>query len=297
MINKVAIVTGANKGIGFGIVKELCRRGVSHVYLTSRDVKKGLEAVNNLKREGYNPFFHQLDITNEESVIRFAGFVKIELRGIDILFNNAAVAGDNVTGATYEDAKNVISVNFDSILTIEKYIFPLLNNNARVINMSSDLGHLSKLKNKYWINTLSKDNLTLENVKNFTDWFLDAVRNNTLKEEDFSLPYFLSYVVSKIALSAYTRIQQKKIERGISINSLHPGFVKTSMTKDTGMLTIEQASDAPVYLALDADQSIKGKYVWFDKTEKDWTNISLDLNYIDPSEFKELLDRRAKEMH
>ncbi|CAK1542333.1 unnamed protein product [Leptosia nina] len=293
MIDKVAVVTGANKGIGYGVVKELCRRGVKTVYLTARDIKRGTDAVASLKKEGYNPKFHQLEITDEESIKKFCEFIKQQHKGIDILINNAAVTQDNFNAPLYEDAKRVIDVNFHTIIRIEKFIFPLLNDNARVVNVSSDCGHLSKLKNKYWIERLSRKDLTLEDVEEFVNWFLDSVNNKTLKVEDFKWNILHAYVVSKIALCAYTWIQQRKIDRGISINALHPGFVTTSMTRNCGLLSVEEASDAPVYLALDADQSLKGKYIWFDKTEKDWYDVDIDIDYVDPDTFQDFVEKMS----
>ncbi|CAF4956228.1 unnamed protein product [Pieris macdunnoughi] len=121
MIDKVPVVTGANKGIGYGIVNQLCKRGVKVVYLTARDVTKGTESVKALEAEGYQPLFHQLDVTNGESVKKFADFIKSRHSGIDILINNAGIATKDITGVSYEDAIEVINTNFNSLLTIEIY--------------------------------------------------------------------------------------------------------------------------------------------------------------------------------
>ncbi|XP_045484313.1 carbonyl reductase [NADPH] 1-like [Pieris rapae] len=91
MIDKVAVVTGANKGIGYGIVNQLCKRGVKVVYLTARDETKGRGSVKALEAEGYHPIFHQLDVTDGETVKNFADFVKNRHAGIDILINNAGI--------------------------------------------------------------------------------------------------------------------------------------------------------------------------------------------------------------
>ncbi|CAF4956256.1 unnamed protein product [Pieris macdunnoughi] len=291
MIKKVAIVTGANGGLGYGIVKGLCKRGVKKVYLTARDEKRGLIAVDKLKRENYSTVFHQLDITDEVSVRKFADYIRIQKISIDILVNNAAVICKNLTVIDYEDAKRVINVNFYGVLNLEKYLYCFLNNDARVINICSDTGHLSQLKNKFWVEKLSKEDLTLSDIEEFIMWFLNSVKNNTLRIEDFSWKFYLPYAISKMALCAYTRVQQRHIGRGISINSLHPGFVKTPMTKGTGMLSPEEASDAPIFLALDADQSVKGKYIWFDKSQKDWANTSLVFDYVDLNAFTEFLNK------
>lgn len=280
MANKVAVVTGSNKGIGYAIVEELCRRGVGVVYLTARDVKRGQDAVDSLKKKGYKPVFHQLDVTDENSVKEFAGYLKEQHGGLDILINNAGVITSNFTKTTYDDSKYVININYFSIFNIQKHIFPVLKDNARVINVSSDCGHISNLRNKYWIDRLTKDDITVDDVNAFVNWFLESVKNNTLNEADFEETPLLAYRISKVALCAVTRLQQKELGRGISINSLHPGFVKTNMTNNAGDLTMEESSAAPVYLALDADQSLKGKYIWFDKSERNWADPNLKLHCV-----------------
>lgn len=272
MSDKVAVVTGSNKGIGYAIVKELCKRGVGNVYLTARDVARGKAAVEELKKEGLNPLFHQLEVTDRDSVKTLAKYLKDKHGGLDILINNAGVIVQDLYNSTYEDSKRVIDINYRSLLIIQENLFPVLKDNARVINISSDCGHISNLRNSYWINRLTTEDLKLEDIDAFVDWFLDAVKNGNLKREDFVQMSMLAYIVSKISMCALTRIQQKQVGRGISINSLHPGFVQTDMTKHVGMLTLEESGKAPAHLALDVDQSVKGKYFWFDKTEKDWAD-------------------------
>ncbi|XP_039755210.1 carbonyl reductase [NADPH] 1-like [Pararge aegeria] len=283
MADKVAVVTGSNKGIGYATVRELCKRGVGSVYLTARNIQKGQEAIKNLKKEGFNPLFHQLDVTDKDSVKVFADFLKRKHSGLDILINNAGVITSNFTETTYEDSVRVLNTNYYGEVTMQNYMFPILNDNARVINISSDSGHISNLKNTYWINRLTKEDIKVEDINAFVDWFLDSVKNGTLNEEDFEEMPLLAYIISKIALCALTRVQQKEVGRGISVNSLNPGYVKTDMTNNTGYLTMEEASDAPVYLALDVDQSVKGKFFWFDKTEKEWAdpNQKLFIPYAD----------------
>ncbi|XP_047532362.1 carbonyl reductase [NADPH] 3-like [Vanessa atalanta] len=280
MSDKVAVVTGSNKGIGYAIVQELCRRGVGTVYVTARDAKRGQEAIENLKKEGYKPHFYQLEVTDKNSVKALAEHLKKKHGGLDILINNAGVITADFTKTTYEDSKYVIDVNYFSILLIQEYLFPVLKINARVINMSSDCGHISNLKNKYWINRLTKPDIKLDDVNAFVNWFLDSVKAGSVNDDDFAETSLLAYRISKVALCALTRVQQMEIGRGISVNSMHPGHVKTNMTKNSGFLTMEESSRVPVYLALDIDQSVKGKYFWYDKTEKDWTDPNLKLHCV-----------------
>lgn len=277
MSNKVAVVTGANKGIGYAIVKELLERGVGTVYLTARDVARGKAAVEKLKKEGVNPEFHQLEVTDKESIKALATYLKQKHGGFDILINNAGVIVENLYKSTYADAKRVIDINYRSILLLKEHLYPVIKDNGRIVNISSDTGHISNLRNREWINRLTKEDLKIEDIEAFIDWFLTSLKNENLKREDFVQMCMLPYIVSKISLSALTRIQQKQVGRGISINSLHPGFVQTDMTKNVGIGTAEDSGKATAYLALDVDQSVKGKYFWFDKTEKDWADASQDL--------------------
>ena len=84
-------MTGANKGIGFAIVKGLCKRFKGKVYLTARNVQRGEEAVKKLKDLGYEPSFYQLDIDDQDSVDAFGNYIKITHGGVDLLINNAGI--------------------------------------------------------------------------------------------------------------------------------------------------------------------------------------------------------------
>lgn len=274
---KVAVVTGSNKGIGFAIVEGLCKRFDGVIYLTSRDEDKGKAATAKLKkRDSDNPHFHQLDVSDKESVIRFRDFIKQKHGGIDILINNAGVVAP--LNNNYENCKNVIDINYGGILNAQEYLFPLLRDNARVLNISSDCGHLSNLRNMDWIKRLSKKDLSKTDIDEFVNWFLESVKKGTFKRSDFAdggtIP---SYRVSKVALSALTMVQQKELEpRGISVNSIHPGLVSTDMTMHIGFLTPDEAAETPVDLVLDAPPSLKGKYIWYNGEIVDWFDYKSD---------------------
>ena len=86
---RIAVVTGANKGIGLAIVRSLCKQFTGDVYLTARDEGRGQEAVALLNAEGLSPKFHQLDITSQESIDALKEYVVEKYGGIDVLINNA----------------------------------------------------------------------------------------------------------------------------------------------------------------------------------------------------------------
>ena len=89
---RVALVTGANKGIGFAIVRALCRQFQGDVVLTARDEPRGRAAVQQLQAEGLSPLFHQLDIDDRQSIRALRDFLRKEYGGLNVLVNNAGIA-------------------------------------------------------------------------------------------------------------------------------------------------------------------------------------------------------------
>ncbi|XP_068621409.1 carbonyl reductase [NADPH] 3-like [Battus philenor] len=278
MSTKVAVVTGSNKGIGFSIVKGLCKRFDGVVYLTSRDEARGRAAVAELNELGLKPQYHQLDVTDMASVIKFGDHIKEKHGGLDILINNAAVGDIIEMYDTYEVNKKIIDTNYKSILTIQAVIFPLIRNNGRVLNISSNCGHLSNIKNKAWIERLSNRDFTLDDVNEFVERYLERSRNGNVYNEDIADDGSLAaYKVSKVALSALTVLQQKELEkRNIAVNSMHPGLVRTDMTQGYGFFSADEAAETPLYLVLEAPASLKGCYVWHDGRVLDWFDHTAD---------------------
>ncbi|XP_068317105.1 (+)-neomenthol dehydrogenase-like [Pyrus communis] len=121
-VKRYAVVTGANRGIGFATVKQLASNGIT-VVLTARDEKRGLEALEKLKEFGVSDrvVFHQLDVTDSVSVATLADFVKTQFGKLDILINNAAVVGSIVTP---ENFKSALSGKVRFYVHQGKVIFP-----------------------------------------------------------------------------------------------------------------------------------------------------------------------------
>ena len=118
-MDKVAIVTGSNKGIGLAIVRGMCRQFKGHVYLTSRNPQLGEEAVKLLEGEGLHPKYHQLDVTAEDSVAKLAVYVMEKYGGVDILINNAGIAYKNAsTAPAIEQATVTVATNFTGTLNM-----------------------------------------------------------------------------------------------------------------------------------------------------------------------------------
>ncbi|XP_047035357.1 carbonyl reductase [NADPH] 1-like [Helicoverpa zea] len=278
MAEKVAVVTGASRGFGFAIVKGLCKRFDGIVYLTARDEKSGQAAVKKMNELGLKPLFHQLDVSDRSSVQKFADYIKTKHGGFDVLVNNAAILEWDQVYPTYEAAKRNIDINYKSLLTIEEYLFPLLRDGARVVNISSACGHLSNLKKQKWIRMLQDPDLTTEQINSFVNEYLESVKNGTFNKNDFADDgKHAEHRVSKIALTALTRVLQNKYaDRNISINAVHPGHMKTDMAQGGGEVEPEQSADLVLYLILDASPKLKGTFMWNDKTLIDWCDAEAD---------------------
>ncbi|XP_054264351.1 carbonyl reductase [NADPH] 3-like [Macrosteles quadrilineatus] len=271
---KVAVVTGSNQGIGYSIVQNLCNQFPGVVYLTSRDEKKGRAAVENLRKLSLSPEYHQLDVLDEESVLRFAKYLKEKHGGIDILVNNAAMAYQVDSPEPFgEQAETCLATNYFGLLRVCDAIFPLLRPHARVVNMSSCEGHLSKIPGQNIRDKLTDPTLTVDRLTALVREFIESAKAGTYHETGWGRS---SYRVSKNAVNALTFVQQREFDRDhrpdIVVNSVHPGFCSTNITQFRGVLTPEQGAEAPTYLALlppDVKEP-RGQFVWKDKTVVSW---------------------------
>nr|VZI14522.1 unnamed protein product [Spirometra erinaceieuropaei] len=139
---KIAIVTGANKGVGLGIVETLARNlGSSpewHVYLTARNEKLGRAAVDGLRNQGLSVYFHQLDITDPQSRQRLRMYVQENYsEGIGILINNAGIAPAGPTLG--DEARDTLATNYFGTMAMCREFLPLMSKNSRLINLSSSI--------------------------------------------------------------------------------------------------------------------------------------------------------------
>jgi len=278
MSPKVAIVSGSNKGIGLAIVEGLLKSFEGVVYLTARDVGRGQEAVKLLNEKGLKPNFHQLDISDRSSIEAMRDHVVKAHGGIDILVNNAGIAFKNAaTEPMHVQAKQTIAVNYFGTKQACEIFYPILKDGARVVNVSSSAGFLGnipsqELKEKF---ASSDSALQVDELDRMMNDFIAACENGDHGEKGWPNS---TYVVSKVGLSALTRIQNREMQntRGkadIEINHVHPGYVDTDMTSHKGHLTPEQGAYAPLKLALSPPNSgVTGRYFWYTGEEIDWVH-------------------------
>jgi carbonyl reductase 1 len=194
-----------------------------------------------------------------ESIKAFANYLKDNHGTIDVLVNNAAIACWQQEESYIEkDAVDTMNVNYFGTLNTCNELFPLLSNNARVVNVSSRLGLLSSLKNKNIKNKILDENLTIEGITQIVKEFIEACKSNKYKSIGYPTPFVFptpTYSMSKIALNALSKVQQKqfdldKTRHGIIVNSVCPGYCKSDLTRGSGLLSTKQGAESSVYLAL-----------------------------------------------
>lgn len=275
MTPPVAVVTGSNKGIGFGIVKALCEKlQGGTVYLTSRDEQRGKEAIAKLNELGLKAEYHQLDVLDKASIIALKNFIKEKHGGLDILVNNAGIAFKVASPEPFSvQAKETVATNYFALLDVCHELFSLLRPHARVVNVSSSCGHSTKIPPGDKRDKFLDPNLTEEQLSDLMRSFVKAAEEG--KHESLGWPNS-AYNVSKVGVSKLTFIQQAAFDKNgpedVVVNAVHPGYVDTDMTSHRGPLTIEQGAAAPAHAAL-LPPNVKeprGAYIWYDKKIVDW---------------------------
>lgn len=265
-VNKVAVVTGANKGLGYSIVKKLCEKYSGKVYLTSRDERRGTKACDELKKLGLNPSFHQLDVSDKESVNNFVKQIREQNEEVEILINNAGILflKDAPEPKTFQ-AEQTIFVNFTALVDFTEAILPFVKNGGRIVNITSSSGHLCRIPSEELRRKFQSETLTLEELKTLVNSYVEDVKQDQEIKEWGDSPY----VVSKVAVNAYTFMLHRRLApKGITVNCVHPGYVMSDMTRGGGSITPDDAADVPVRLALTPWGA--GLYVWHNGTVVPW---------------------------
>lgn len=220
--DKICIVTGGNRGIGFEICRQLASRG-ARVILTARSPEAGKEAVTKLAAQKLTVQFHPLDVTNESSAVALRDFLEKNFGRVDALINNAGIflkeegSGLDVKAAT---VRTTFETNTLAPLRLAQLLAPLLkrSRSGRIINISSGLGSLSEMGGGY-----------------------------------------AAYRISKTALNAVTGILAAELAGSVAVNSMCPGWVRTDMGGANAERDVSQGADTAVWLALDAPADLTGK--------------------------------------
>ncbi len=217
---KIALITGANKGIGKEIARGLGQKGFI-VLVGSRDEKKGEAVVSEFKKEDIQAFAVPLEVTNESSILSVSKWVESKFGKLDVLVNNAGIITDQTkpSEADLTLVKKAYDTNVFAPMRLIQVFLPLLKKSeaGRIVNVSSGLGsltHASEPNSPY-----------------------DAVN-------------VLGYCTSKTALNAVTVHFAKELRgTSIKINSACPGYCATDLNGHSGPRTPQQGAVAPIRLA------------------------------------------------
>jgi len=232
---KVALITGANRGIGLETAKQLGEKGIT-VVVGARTQKAADATVASLKAQGIDAYGVQLEVTSAADREAVAKFLDGKFGRLDILINNAGVGAatgfTNVTSQV-EDAEleRVFATNLFAVVSITRELLPLIKKSAagRIVNLSSVLGSL----------TLHAD--PASPIADFKSFAYDA---------------------SKSALNAYTiHLAHELKDTKIKVNSAHPGWVKTEMGTDAAPMEIPDGARTSVELALLGPDGPSGRYI------------------------------------
>lgn len=238
MSQKIAFITGGNRGLGFQTALDLKSNGTK-VVIGSRDLEQGQKAVEKLRAAGVDADVIKFDITNPADHKAAYDYFNSKYGRLDILVNNAGIAGGSFPGNGPEHSaadvpidllEKVFKTNFFAPVALTKTLLPLIKKSpaGRIVNLSSILGSL----------TLQADPKSpIYDAKSF------------------------AYDASKTALNAFTiHLAYELRDTGIKVNSAHPGWVKTDMGGDQAPMEVSQGGKTSVALATLPDDGPTGGY-------------------------------------
>ncbi|HTB74360.1 MAG TPA: SDR family NAD(P)-dependent oxidoreductase [Polyangiaceae bacterium] len=225
---RVAVVTGANRGIGEEVARQLAARGL-RVIPTSRSPKSG---------------FATLDVEDRASIEAFAR--SQAAAGVDVLVNNAGASFDGFDASV---ATRTLGVNFFGAMHLTDALLPSMRAGGRVVMVSSGLGKLDNLGPSLRAR-FGDPSLTRAQLLELVDSFVRDVQGGVHRQSGWPSS---AYSVSKIAMNALTRVLARELAsdpRAILVNAADPGWVRTRMGGRSAPVSVEDGAKTPVYLAL-----------------------------------------------
>ena len=237
---KIALITGANKGIGFETARQLGQQGVK-ILLGARDREKGERAAEKLRREKIDASAIVLDANDPVSIQTAAKEIEKEYGHLDILINNAGIMLDDETKKASEQSLETWRRTFDTnvfgLIATTQAFLPLLRKSpaGRIVNLSSILGSIT----------------------------LHSTPGSPIYESK----NYASYNVSKSAVNAYTaQLAYELKDSPIKVNAAHPGWVKTDMGGQGASMELEDGAKTSVALATLGADGPNGAYLHMGET-------------------------------
>lgn len=227
---KVALITGANKGLGFEISRQLAQQGIK-VVMGVRDATRGQIAVNQLLQAGLDAEFQHLDVTDIKSIEAIRDYLDKTYGKLDILINNAGVCldvGQQPSQVGLDIIRQTFETNFIGVVAVTQALLPLIYNSGagRIVNMSSGRGSLTQ-------------------------------------HSDPSCHYAktLAYNSSKTALNSLTVMLAAELkDTTIKVNSADPDWCCTDMGTEAATHSVEEGADTPVWLATLPIDGVTGRF-------------------------------------
>ncbi|WP_058836152.1 SDR family oxidoreductase [Luteimonas abyssi] len=236
--SRIALVTGATRGIGLHTVRQLAEAGV-HTLLAGRDQGRAVEAALALQADGLPVESIALDVTDADTIAAAVAQVEARHGRLDILVNNAGIGLDDrslsPSQQTLDTWRKTFETNVFGLVAVTQAFLPLLRKSAagRIVNVSSLLGSVA----------------------------LHTQPGSPIY--DIKLP---AYDVSKSAVNAWTvHLAYELRDTAIRVNTIHPGYVKTDMNAGEGELEIADGAKTSVALALAGDDAPNGSFRYFDE--------------------------------
>ncbi len=229
---RIALVTGANKGIGFEIARQLGHAGMI-VMLGARDAARGEAAAASLAVENLDVRFVPIDLGRSDTIRDAAAALDAAHGRLDVLVNNAGIVaeGDGMPGsADLQAVRRVFETNLFGTLAVTQAMLPLLRRSAsgRIVNVSSGLGSLTRNSDPDW---------------------------------QFSQVKPIGYNGSKAALNMLTiQLAAELRQTGIKVNAANPGYTATDLNNHGGHQTVAEGAEAAVWLALLPDDGPTGGF-------------------------------------
>lgn len=231
--NKIALITGANKGIGLEVARQLGKKGCT-VLVGARDVELGQEAASKLSKEGIDACFVELDVTRRATVDAARAQIEKDFGRLDILINNAGIndRGDGPPSRADIDAvSRTLQTNFVGALAVAQAFLPLIRKSAagRIVNVSSELASITGFGDP--------------------NWKFAAVKR-------------IGYCASKAAMNMMTaQLAGELRETSIKVNSVNPGYTATDLNNHQGPQTIEEGSAETIRAALLGADGPSGQFL------------------------------------
>jgi len=235
---KIAVVTGANRGLGLETARQLARRGM-HVVMATRNLQAGAKLLQKLQAQKLDVELRKLDVNSSEDAQALARYLREQHGHVDVLVNNAGILPESTRAGGAKSSEplkvspvtvmEVFNTNTLGAVRLIQTLVPLMLEGARIVNVSSGMGALNDMNGGY-----------------------------------------LGYRISKAALNVVTRVFAHELaERGIQVNSVCPGWVKTDMGGPGASRSIEKGVETIVWLASAAEATDSGHF-WRDCKQIPW---------------------------